>query len=205
MEVRWLRQDNAAEVIVVFGGWAVGPEVFSHLAGEQDVLFVSDYRDLTSDLPDLGAYSRVSLLAWSFGVAAYGHWQQGRADPFVRKVAVNGSLTPVNRDSGIPPVAMQKTIETLSPEAYQLFLTRVFGARQPVAEIDVAARRQELQAVQARGAAPDPGFDQIWVSARDKIFPAANLARAWAGKTVHSCEAAHMPFDRFSTWEELLA
>lgn len=205
MEIRWLKQNNAAEVVVVFGGWAVGPEVFAHLAGEQDVLFVSDYRDLERDLPDLSTYGRVSLVAWSFGVAAYGHWQHGRRDPFDCKVAVNGSLAPVSRDKGIPPVAMQKTTETLSPEAYQLFLTRVFGSRQPVAEIDVAARRQELLAVQARGAAPDPGFDRIWISARDKIFPAANLARAWAGQAVQSCDAAHMPFDRFATWEEILA
>lgn len=205
MEARWLKQNSAAEAIVVFGGWAVGPEVFAHLAGEQDVLFVSDYRDLERDLLDLSTYGRVSLLAWSFGVAAYGHWQQRRGDPFDRKVAVNGSLTPVSRDKGIPPVAMQKTIETLSPEAYQLFLTRVFGSRQPVAEIDVAARMQELLAVQARGAAPDPGFDRIWISARDKIFPAANLARAWSGRAVQNCDGAHMPFDRFATWEEILA
>jgi biotin synthesis protein BioG len=205
MEVRWLKQGSSAEAIVVFGGWAVGSKVFAHLAGDQDVLFVNDYRDLNADLPDLGAYTRVSLLAWSFGVAAYGHWQQRRVDCFDRKVAVNGSLTPVCRERGIPPVAMKKTIETLSPDAYQLFQTRVFGTRQPVAAIDVAARREELLAVQERGAAPDPGFDHIWISSRDKIFPPANLARAWEGQQLRSCVASHMPFDQFATWEELLA
>lgn len=204
MEMCWLNQTGAAEAIVVFGGWAVGPEVFAHLEGGQDVLFVSDYRDLSFDLPDLSGYDSTSLLAWSFGVASYAHWQQGRADGFTRKVAVNGTLTPVDRTCGIPPVAMQKTIETLSPEAYQLFVSRVFGARQPKAEIEVEARRQELLAVQARGRAPDPGFDRVLISEKDKIFPVANMRRAWEGCRTREISAAHMPFDRFSNWQEIL-
>lgn len=205
MQVRWIRQNAGGKAIVVFGGWAVGHEVFTHLAGDQDILFVSDYRDLEADLPDLSGYEQLTLLAWSFGVASYGHWQQGRPDPFQRRVAVNGSLTPVCRETGIPPVAMQKTIETLSPASYQLFLARVFGARQPEALIDVAARQSELRAVAARGAAADPGFDHIWISDKDKIFPAANLARAWADRKVTSLAAPHMPFAGFATWQELLA
>ena len=193
------------EVIVVFGGWAVGPEVFQHLEGPQDVLFASDYRDLEAELPDLTGYERVNLLAWSFGVSAYAHWQQGRADPFQRKVAVNGSLTPVSRTEGVPPVAMAKTAETLSQEAYQLFLARVFGASQPQAVIEVEPRRAELQAVARRGDAPAVDFDKIWLSRRDKIFPAANLHRAWAGCNVQDIDAPHAPFDHFSSWEDLLS
>lgn len=212
MQARWIRQEQVpaglasrSKAVVVFGGWAVGPQVFAHLAGDQDVLFVDDYRNLDQDLPDLSTYVEVSLVAWSFGVASYAHWQQGRSDPFQRKIAVNGSLTPVSREFGIPPVAMRKTIESLSPEAYQLFLSRVFGARQPLGEIDVAARRAELEAVEARGAAPDPGFDRIWISTRDKIFPPANLARAWAGQDLRQTPAPHMPFADFASWHEVLA
>lgn len=131
MEFRWIKQNQAAEAIVVFGGWAVGPEVFWHLDGPQDILFASGYSDLNAELPDLSGYDHVSLLAWSFGVAAYGHWQQGRSDPFQRKVAVNGSLKPVNRSAGIPPAVFRKTAESLSLESFQSFLTRVFGQPQP--------------------------------------------------------------------------
>ncbi|MEP2718249.1 pimeloyl-ACP methyl esterase BioG family protein [Pseudophaeobacter sp.] len=213
MQYRWIRKSQTPvlgpgprrEAIVVFGGWAVGPEVFTHLAGDQDVLFIQDYRSLEMDLPDLSGYAHVSLLAWSFGVAAYGHWQAGRADPFDRKVAVNGSLSPVDRDTGIPPVALRKTIKTLSTESYQLFLSRAFGSAQPAAVTDVEARKAELLAVEARGPAPDPGFDRVWISSRDKIFPPANLARAWAGQGMRQCEAPHMPFAAFASWQALLS
>ncbi|MGR3759877.1 pimeloyl-ACP methyl esterase BioG family protein [Roseobacteraceae bacterium NS-SX3] len=204
MEFRWLKQGNAAEAIVAFGGWAVGPEVFWHLDGPQDILFASGYTDLNAELPDLSSYARVSLLAWSFGVASYAHWQQGRPDPFARKAAVNGTLQPVNRSAGIPPAVFRRTVETLSLESYQQFLTRIFGTRQPVAEIDVEARRAELLAVQARGDAPAMSFDCIWIGAQDKIFPPANLARAWRGQPVKTIDAPHAPFAAFGAWEELL-
>lgn len=195
---------QASEAIVVFGGWAVGPQVFSHLTGPQDILFASDYTNLEADLPDLSTYDRVSLLAWSFGVAAYAHWQQGRADVFHRKVAVNGSLQPVSRACGIPPAIFSRTAETLSHAAYQSFLTRVFGRAQPEQPLEVDARRAELQAVAVRGDAPLVSFDRIWISSKDKIFPPANLARAWAGQPIREIDAPHAPFDHFANWEALL-
>lgn len=203
MEFRWLKQDSAAEAIVVFGGWAVGPEVFRHLDGPQDVLFAGDYTGLNAELPDLSGYERVRLLAWSFGVAAYAHWQQGRPDPFQRKAAVNGSLQPVNRGAGIPPAVFRRTMETLSPDAFQQFLARVFGAPQETEMLDVEARRAELLAVEQRGDAPRMRFDRVWISSGDKIFPPANLTRAWAGQNVSYIEAPHAPFDRFADWEAL--
>ncbi|NVK16745.1 MAG: DUF452 family protein [Rhodobacteraceae bacterium] len=203
MEFRWLKQNQAAEAIVVFGGWAVGPEVFWHLDGEQDILFASEYSDLDAELPDLSGYERISLLAWSFGVAAYAHWQQGRPDPFQRKAAVNGSLQPVSRGAGIPPAVFRRTVETLSADSYQQFLGRVFGAPQDAEALDVEARRAELLAVERRGDAPQVRFSRVWICSGDKIFPPANLARAWAGQNVSHLDAPHAPFDRFAQWEEL--
>lgn len=208
MDFRWLKQAQghgpATEAIVVFGGWAIGPQVFAHLAGPQDILFASDYTALEAELPDLSAYDSVALVAWSFGVAAYAHWQQSRPDPFARKVAVNGSLSPVSRNTGIPPAIFRRTVETLDAASFQQFLTRVFGAPQPDQPLDVTARRAELLAVEARGDAPHVAFDRVWISSADKIFPPANLARAWEGQPVRSIDAPHAPFDWFSSWEALL-
>ncbi len=203
MQLQWLKHTGAPSLVVVFGGWAVGHAVVSHLSGPQDVLFIDDYRTLDNALPDLSAYVDVSLVAWSFGVASYAHWQADHADPFVRKIALCGSLDPVNRSTGIPPVAFAKTREGLSAASYQMFLTRCFGARQPEAAIDVAQRRAELDAVADRGAAPDPGFDRIWIAQRDKIFPVANMQRAWGGQACTVLDAPHVPFAGFDCWEDL--
>ncbi|APG46312.1 pimeloyl-ACP methyl esterase BioG family protein [Phaeobacter porticola] len=204
MEFRWLKQTQSAEAIVVFGGWAVGPEVFGHLNCAQDILFADDYRDLNADLPDLTTYGQITLLAWSFGVASYAHWQAGRVDPFVRKVAINGTLCPVDSDHGIPPQVVANTISTLSKASYQQFLRRVFSAPQVEAAIDVPARRKELEVVADRGAAPHIRFDHVWISARDRIFPPAHQYRAWKGQSVHELDGPHAPFARFSNWHEVI-
>lgn len=206
MQVEWLRHSGTAEdVIVVFGGWALGPAPFANLQGEQDVLFVQDYRALDSSLPDLGGYRSATLIAYSFGVASYAHWQADQPDPFSRKVVINGTLTPVNRTTGIPPVAMTKTIETLSPKAYQLFLARCYGAARETAQIDTDARRDELLAIETRSDAPAVEFDHIWISTNDKIMPAANQMRGWQAQSdrVFQIDAPHVPFARWSTWDEV--
>lgn len=205
MQARWLTKTGASQAVVVFGGWAVGPGPFAHLQGPQDVLFIEDYRMLDAALPDLSGYGDVSLLAWSFGVASYAHWQVGRADPFARKLAVNGTLQPVSRSHGIPPVAMRKTGQTLSDQSFALFQSRVFGRNMNEVHIDVPSRKAELEAIEARGDAPRTVFNKILIGTQDKIFPPANQLRAWQGQDVTQIDAPHAPFDQFSSWEALFA
>lgn len=206
MQVKWLkRSHDANEIIVVFSGWAIGPDVFAHLKGDQDLLFVDDYRRLNSDLPDLSAYDRRSLVAWSFGIAAYGHWQAEQPGLFHRTVAINGSLTPVDRRLGIPPAVFERTVEGLSEESYQAFLGHCFGERQPYQPIDVTARQAELKAVRDRGPAPALTFDHVWISRNDRIFPAVNLTRSWQDRAdhLHMLDAPHVPFSAWDNWNEL--
>lgn len=83
MQYQWLKSGTkASQVILIFGGWAIGPEAFAHLSTSADILYISDYRDLEADLPELHHYEKCVLVAWSFGVASYCHWHQGRADIF---------------------------------------------------------------------------------------------------------------------------
>lgn len=208
MQATWVSRNGTARLLVVFGGWAVGADPFRHLARDCDLLFLDDYRALDWEPEGLDAYQERVLLAWSFGVAAYGHWQAGRADTFHRKVAVNGAFSPVDRRAGIPPVIFRATHDGLSVDSYQDFLTRCFGAWQPDQQIDVTARRDELAKVEQRGACDAVAFDRVWLSDQDGIFPPANLNRAWSGQegVVRVLEGApHAPFDRFDRVEALWA
>lgn len=202
----WLKQSReTTRVIVVFGGWAMGSDVLSSLEGTSDIIFVSDYRDLSKALPDLSAYAHRSLVAWSFGIASYCHWQNENADVFDRKIAINGSMTPVDRERGIPPQVMQKTIDTLSHDSFQIFLMRAYNGKVPQQTIDVSARKAELIAVLERGDAPSQTWDRIWLSTKDRIFPLANMERAWAAQSdaIRRIEAPHMPFAQWKNWNEI--
>lgn len=204
MQQRWLAKDKHPHVIIVFGGWAIGPASLRHLTGDYDVLYLDDYRDLNADL-DIDQYQHKTLVAFSFGVAASCHWLATNDQNFDRKIAINGTATPVDRRKGIPPVVFTKTHEGLTQDSYQAFLTHCFGSEQSVQDIDVDQRREELIAIEKRGVADLIQFDRILISSQDRIFPPHNLARAWAGQSVETIDAPHVPFAQFKSWEEIVA
>lgn len=206
MKSVWLKQDGHRDLIVIFGGWALGAGMFAHLSGSEDVLFVDDYREL-DNLPNLSAYQNRTAVAFSFGVAAFAHLDSATRDQFDRTVAINGSPAPVDRRMGIPPVVYKKTRDGLSHESFQNFTALCYGEDQPDIPIDLAARAAELEAVQDRGTADCPIFNRIWISQKDRIFPPANLARAFAGQEdiIRSIDAPHVPIAAWDSWQEVIA
>lgn len=209
MQSRWLKRTNGARrVIVFFGGWAIDPAPLAHLTGPEDVLFIDDYRDLDTDLPDLSAYDHRALIAFSFGISAFGHWQAGRNLNFDRRVAINGSLSPIDARTGIPPRTFQRTLDGLTPASFQSFLALCSGDETSTLQMfDLPARRAELIATSARGPAPICPWDRIWISSADRIFPPANLDRAWQDQpyNIRRLDAPHLPFAHFQSWQEILA
>ncbi|GAA6209999.1 DUF452 family protein [Cognatishimia sp. WU-CL00825] len=204
MQTSWLKNNKAETLIVIFGGWALGEKPFLHLSGDADLLFVQDFRTFSA-LPDLSGYTHKTLVAFSLGVACFGHWQAQFPTEFTRKIAISGSLHPVDRKRGIPPLVFDKTHDGLSAASYQEFRTHCYNAAQPHQDIDLMARQAELAAVKQRGPAPDPAFDRIFISAQDRIFPIANLRRAWGEHTskIRLIEAPHVPFAQWQTWTEV--
>lgn len=210
MRTQWLQHRDADRLIVIFGGWALGPAPFAHLTGAEDVLFVEDWRLLDHDLSECGAYARCDLIAHSFGVAAAGHWlaaqtAKDRPDPFTRKIAINGTLDPCHEQRGIPPELVRATADQLDLENLRRFCKRA-GAPAPTAP-DIRALRAELRAVLARGPAPSPGFDRIWLGQGDRIFPPAALALGWQDQhlPITWLKAGHTPFSLWQHWSEVLA
>jgi biotin synthesis protein BioG len=206
MQFQWLNQDHSKDVIVVFGGWALGSEPFEHLAGNQDVLFVDDFRDIEVLLPDLAEYDTRTAVAYSFGVAAFGHWQALHKVSFDRQIAINGSLSPVDRRLGIPPAVFEATVAHMSPAQFEAFVVNCYGEKTPAPQVDLEARIAELYSVAERGAAPATHFDVIWASTQDRIFPIGNLRRAWARQSdrLREMDASHVPFGQWQSWQEIV-
>lgn len=204
MKTQWLQRNGADQLILVFGGWALGAAPFAHLGGAADVLLLSDYRTLDFDPEPLRPYVRRSLIAYSFGVAA-GHALASSDLHFDRKIAVCGSLHPADERLGIPPKRVRQTADQLTETSLRQFARRA-GSPLPEAS-DIPALREELQAVIARGPAPDPGFDHIWLGRNDRIFPPENLETAWRDQSdqVRWLDTGHNPFAAFTDWRDILA
>lgn len=205
MKAQWLQRDDADELIVVFGGWALGAAPFAHLGGEADVLLLTDYRALDFDPEPLRPYARRSLIAYSFGVVGTGHALASKELDFDRKVAVCGSLHPSDERFGIPPERVRQTADNLSETSLRQFARRA-GSPLP-GDCDIPALQAELLAVITRGCAPDPEFDRVWLARGDRIFPPENLEAAWRDQAdrVRWLETGHNPFVAFTDWRDLLA
>ncbi|MGV6804281.1 MAG: pimeloyl-ACP methyl esterase BioG family protein [Ruegeria sp.] len=188
---------------LVFGGWALGPAPFAPLTGSGDFLVVDDYRSLDDALPEAGDYDGVRLLAYSFGVASAGHWLSDSGLNCTRKVAVNGTLTPADAERGIAPETVAATADGLTVASFARFCRRA-GVEGPTPQLEIAAAADELRAIAARGPAPDPGFDRIWISQNDRIVPTSAQNAAWADSkmAVQYISGPHQPFRPGQSWGE---
>ncbi|WP_170429237.1 pimeloyl-ACP methyl esterase BioG family protein [Ruegeria arenilitoris] len=206
MKQRWLSRNGTNDLILIFGGWALGTAPFSGLVGGGDVLFVDDYTRLDDPLPDLEQYDDVDLIAFSFGVASAGHWLAQTGFRPKRLVAVSGTLYPADSERGIAPDMIRATADNLTESSFAKFCRRA-GLDGPAPEIDVFAAQAELHAVIDRGDCPDVVFDRIWIPERDRIIPTHAQEAAWHDQldAARSIAAPHVPFRRGQSWQEWLS
>ncbi|CUJ98965.1 hypothetical protein RUE5091_01987 [Ruegeria denitrificans] len=206
MKQRWLSRTGTAEVQLVFGGWALGPGPFQCLTGNADVLFVDDYTRLDEPLSDISNYDRVTLIAFSFGVASAAHWlAQTKVRPD-RLIAISGTLHPADVERGIAPEIIRATADQLSSASFAKFFRRA-GLDGSPPEIDIDAARTELYAIIKRGPAPDHKFNRIWIPQQDRIIPTPAQQAAWAEHqdAVRTVPTAHVPFAKGQSWQEWIA
>ncbi|WP_170464662.1 pimeloyl-ACP methyl esterase BioG family protein [Ruegeria arenilitoris] len=206
MKQRWLSRNGANDLILIFGGWALGAAPFAGLVGGGDVLFVDDYTRLDDPLPDLEQYDHVDLIAFSFGVASAGHWLAQTGFRPKRLVAVSGTLCPADPERGITPDMIRATADNLTESSFAKFCRRA-GLEGPAPRIDISAARAELHAVIDRGDCPDVVFDRIWIPERDRIIPTRAQEAAWHDHldAVRSIAAPHVPFRSGQSWQEWLS
>lgn len=205
MKAQWLTRIGTPDLVLVFGGWALGAAPFAGLTGDTDVLLVDSYTDLDTPLPELAAYDQISLLAFSFGVASAGHWLAHSGVKPARLVAVSGTLYPADTTRGIAPEMIQATADGLQDTSFAKFCRRA-GLTAPAPALDIPAARDELHAIAERGPAPACNFDRIWIPSRDRIIPTQAQVAAWADQPdrIRRIPGNHVPFAAGQSWQEWL-
>ena len=184
-----------------------------------DVLHCYDYRStvLPADvLEAIAGYDERTLVAWSLGVWAA---CQAGLEGVGRALAVNGTMSPVNREEGIPPDIFQATLDSYDEENRTRFMRRMCGKTALFeAFLDVAPLRAAddqkdelasiLQNVLQGGTRRSPSwsYTHALIGGRDMIFPPKAQDLAWRGV---QCERVsgmpHFPFFEFGNWSELCA
>ena len=226
MKTAWLRKEGAEELLVFFNGWGMDHRVAAWLLREslsaglsQDILSCYDYHTLECEpgfLNGISRYSRITVVAWSFGVWAAQHTE---LPPIERALAINGTLHPVDPVKGIPPEIFQATISTYSEENRHRFNRRMCGSREALElfscmspERETADQLRELERLQDHMLNENIKSSAAWhynhavIGGRDCVFPPEHQLNAWQGvpQTVIA-DMPHFPFFHFINLQEVLA
>ncbi|MDO4319781.1 MAG: DUF452 family protein [Bacteroidales bacterium] len=205
MQYRLISSTGAPRLILIFAGWGMDATPFESLLREgYDIMVVWDYRSFYIDWSVVSGYDEICLVAWSMGVFAASQTVQAIDYKITKRIAVNGTLWPVDNCRGIPEAIYYGTHDGLDERNLTKFYRRMCASRtqfvdfesvRPVRDID--GLRDELLAVAERTILSSQSairWDRAIVGHADAIFPPVNQRRAWqaADVPVEMTDDAHL-------------
>ena len=202
MEYKWLNNKNNSKIIVFFNGWGMDENIVKHLEPEDfDVLMFYDYNNLVTDFDfkTLDKYTQKYLIAWSMGVMTATLFDI----KYDKKIAINGTLKPIDNKYGIPVKIYDLTLKGLTKESIKKFTDNMFS--EPV-NIEIGRnfenQKSELLSLISYNANENFKYDKVIISSNDKIFPTKNQTNYWNINA--NLESGHAPFKLFKYWSEIL-
>ncbi len=208
MKYKWLNRGENNKIILFFNGWGMDENVVKHLDCEDyDVLMFYDYNTLETDFDwdSLNIYSEKNLIAWSMGVMVGNCLAPSLALPLGegRKIAINGTLKPIDENYGIHPKIYDLTIKGFNEKGRKRFIDSMFNKT-----IDINCNREideqhsELIALKNYQANEAFEYNKVLISDSDKIIPTKSQVAFWGIEP--NLKGGHCPFFQFKKWSELL-
>ena len=203
MKYKWLNRNGNREIIIFFNGWGMDENVVSHLMFDKyDVITFFDYNDLDTDFEfeELEKYSKKYLISWSMGVMVASLFNLS----VDKSIAINGTLTPIDDNYGIPEKIYNLTEKGLTEESIKKFVNKMFLTPDMRFSCNrtFESRKKELSALKKYQPNKDFKYDDVYISLCDKIIPTQNQVAFWNKEP--NLNSGHCPFFEFSSWEELV-
>ena len=215
----YLRDNNSDNLILFFCGWGMDEKPFSILKSKSDVLFVYDY--VTPEFPnfDFSKYKSVKLLSFSYGVYAGAIAELPSDLKIETRIAINGTLMPVNDTYGVPTKQFELT-EKMDSESVVKFRQRLFGGEKAKEHFEIF--EQNLPKRTAKSFTdkllgmkkyvplfdtPKKNFDKIFIANYDRCVPTRNQRNFWQkenASNIIELETGHFPFYNYNSFEEII-
>ena len=206
MQKKYINRNKGNQrLILIFAGWAMDWRPFRDISLHgYDMLVIWDYRDLTFNWKPYFGYKEVCLIAWSMGVFAASVTIHELLPRITKKIAINGTLEPVNDRKGIPLAVYHGTINALAPNTLRKFYRRMClsaeqfaGFYEKMPKRSIADLAEELRAIETHSIFHVPqveDWDLAVISRHDSIFPTQNQVNAWSHLApVQFMDASHLP------------
>lgn len=189
MKHTFIQQGKSPVLDLIFAGWGMDQHPFLQEDTENDLCICYDYSDPDLDLSIFKPYRHIRLLAWSMGVWSAARTFENSDLPFVVKVAVNGTLYPIDDLHGIPQTIFLGTLKHLSAATLDKFNRRMCGTKEQKNRFDqvaplrsIESLRNELQTLYNQfecSSKPAFKYDKAIIGTSDLIFPSDNQRNAW--------------------------
>jgi dethiobiotin synthetase len=206
MTYQLIDHSDSSRLILIFAGWGMDATPFLALRKPgYSIAVVWDYTDLSLPTSWLEGFDEIVVIGWSMGVYYADCFMSDNPQlPITRRIAVNGTLQPLDAQRGIDPDLFLRTADGVAT-GFVKFYRRVCGGGKGLARFlpelprrDAEQMRHELLAIAAY-AAQHPiddtsKWDEIVISDNDLIFPPAAMARSWQGsrgRIIHLPEGSH--------------
>lgn len=189
MKQTFLNKGNdSGRLILIFAGWGSDTTLYEHInMPGWDVMLCWDYDDFSFDESLVSDYHTIYLYAWSLGVFAAEKALKNVRPAF--SAAVNGTLTPVSDEKGIPHSIYIGTMEGLNDRTFKKFQMRMFenNAEYKLYEEKLPANpnidefKRQLNVILSAPNANERNIDWTYqfIGRNDRIFPYENQKRAW--------------------------
>lgn len=216
MQFHWLNKQNNKDLIVFFAGWSFDEKPFKFLdCGDCDVVIIFDYNSIELPKIDFNNYEKINLIAWSMGVFV-AYLVREELPVFTKKIAINGTVKPVDDDFGIPQKTFLLTLRHARTGLEGKFYQNIFDKNEefekytktPV-ERTIENRENELKSLyeKIKNTKIDytKFYDKTLISANDKIIPTKNQVNFWQNNAeIEMLESGHFPYYNFKSWNEIL-
>ena len=118
MKHQTIQNNHSRNIILFFAGWGMDATPFRAFTDlGKDCMIVYDYSDFNADF-DISGYSGYYVVAWSFGVYAAAYWLTTQKKKPLKAIAINGTLSPIDDECGIPCKIFDATLNGLSENRY---------------------------------------------------------------------------------------
>lgn len=188
--------EKADKAIVLFLGWGMDSNPFADIEFDgYDIVAIWDYSDDDIDVDSIRNYTELIVVAWSFGVFNAQRFIESHFDklPAISlRIAINGTLHPIDSERGINPAIFNATLENLSEASLSKFQLRMCGnrssfanfiAKKPHRSIDDLRRELsrigELKYNIADSVEHRRKWDYAVIGSKDLIFTPEAQKRSW--------------------------
>ena len=190
MIIKEIKVRGHKKLLLLFAGWGMDEQLFNDYdPNGYDFMLVYNYSSLDFNTHNFKAYQEIKVLAWSLGVWAASQVLERCHLPVSSSSAINGTITPIDNNKGIPEAIYKGTLTQLSEASLFKFRRRICGTADCLSRFLAKAPKRsledlkfELEAVyQGSKHMPVSKFQwgKAFISKNDLAFPTKNQLYAW--------------------------